>query len=1221
MVGSKKRYLNNFSILFCWTMLFVYFFFASPSCSFALDIANTPLFLTTDVYPNIVLMIDDSGSMDSEVLLPTNDGAHWWNTSDKSFVGRDKNNNLSNSGILNYNRDGNADSTWKKYVYLFPNGTDTGNRIYGDSGNDHYAVPPTSIYAYLRSSDYNGIYYDYRQTYLPWVSNGTATFVNADPKAAKSDPVRGTGTINLSTDISSDTSNWQFRFHPGMVIPKGTYYKDASWKTATVDIGVTSNASIPVSYYPATYYSKMKAGTYAVGSGASTVSGNCADPKPAHYLVFAGQPGTFSSSSAAALAPDGHCLQRHEIKAGNTFPSGRTYTEEMQNFANWFTYYRKRHLALRAGAGRAFSDVKNVRTGGFRINNLNIQGMWNVNTHQSSLYDFIYSAVGSGGTPNREALHYAGGQFNTNTSIITHSCQQNFALLFTDGFANVWTGSGVGNCDKNEGPPYADAYSNTMADIAMRYYNTPLRSTLNKGNVPVPSACGRANPPAWLDCNSDLHMVTFGITLGAQGNIFGQTHFSVLDAYLNPPYWQEPSLTRHPVQVDDLYHAAVNSRGEMFNSNNPMELEAALKNALNNILERRESTAAAIATNSTRLVDNTLIYQAKFDSGDWSGQVVAYQINQDGSIGDVVWDTDESGNVPHHSSRNIQAINQKTISPGGVEFQWANLSAGQQSLLGSEKVLNWLRGDQSHEDGVELRIRDRVLGDIVNSDPLVVGVPNFKYENLPTGTPGVNDYQFYRYSIQSRKKMLYIGGNDGMLHAFDALDGVEKFAFIPQAVFQNLQSLSKPEYSHKYFVDGSPNVGDAYLDGSWKTILVSGLGAGGRSVLALDVTNPDAFDGEKVLWEFTDPDLGYTFGQPSVVRMKNNKWAVVFGNGYGSDNHKAFLFIVDLETGALIRKIETNGGTSSNPNGLSTPALIADSNRVIVTAYAGDLLGNIWKFDLSATDSSSWKIGFSDNKGSYPLFTAVNAVGKAQPITAPLEIGLHPTSGYMVFFGTGKYFEVSDTNISSPVVQSLYGIWDNGNRITKTDRSDLVKQEITYEGQLLTGNSDFLRIVSKNDVTYSNGNNTKRGWYLDLLPPSKVPQGERVVSVPLLRHGRVIFTTLIPSSDPCEYGGTSWIMELSATTGGRLDYSVFDLDKDGNINEADFVTVTIGGQAVSVPVSGLKSNVGIIKTPAVISAGEVEYKFSGGSDGNITVIREKGSDSGVFGRRSWRQLR
>lgn len=1197
---------------------------AAPGLA-ATDIAQSPLYLGGQVKPNIMMLIDDSGSMDSEVLLPANDGAAWWHSGDQSFVGRNQNDSIS-VGTINFNFTGDANSTWKKYTYLFPNGTGTGNRVYPDDSHNHYAIPPTAPYAWFRSPDYNGMYYDPHTTYTPWVSDGATVFNNANPAAAISDPKRGGSTMNLASNLAITSTNWVFRMHAGMVIPKGTQFRDTDniWKTAASDILVSSTRNVPISYYPATYYLKTTTGTYVTSSSIGT----CANPQPAHYLDFAQHPEDFISADGVhALGPDGSCMVRYEIKSGNTFPSGRSYAAEIQNFANWFSYYRKRHLSLRAGAGNSFDSIAGIRVGGFPINSrTTLNGMWDIDTQRNSFYQWMYGVVGSGGTPNREALKAAGDFFNTNANVITHSCQQNFTLLFTDGYSNVSTASGVGNADGDQGAPYADTASNTIADIAMYFYKNTLRAALNKGNVPIPQQCTDANPDPWLDCNEDLHMVTFGISLGAKGHIFGASHFSVEDGHNSPPTWLEPNLTRNPVQVDDLYHAALNSRGEMLNANNAEELESALTSALTNILYRGASSASAVATNSTRLDTDTFIYQAKYDTSDWSGHLLAFKINSDGSVGAQQWDAATRIPTPH-TARNIFTHNGTT----GVEFkdtQWDNMHVDQRTALGSTDILNYLRGDRSQEinNGGSFRNRTYLLGDIINSDPWYVGRANFGYSVLPDAEGDQYTDFISSTDIQQRSAIVYVGANDGMLHAFDAVSGTEKFAYVPSGIYANLTSLASPAYSHKYFVDGAPRAGDAYIDlgsgSQWHTVLLGSTGAGGRSVFALNVTDPDSFTADKVMWEFGYADapctagvkacreIGYTIGQPTIARMQNGTWVAIFGNGFNSAGQKAQLFIVDLAMGTLIKTIDTGMGSALAPNGLATPiAVDSDADRSADIIYAGDLHGNMWRFDVAADNTNSWVIPYKITGKEAPLFTAIGPDGFVQPITAKPQVGLAAGGALMVFFGTGQYLGTGD--VSSIKVQSFYGIKDAGAPVSGRDQ--LLRQEIIHEATHAFDSFNYdVRLVT--DAQISSSHN---GWYLDLLKPVNIMQGERVVSAPLLWSDRIIFATMIPDPDPCSHGGTSWLMELDPTDGSRLDFSPFDLNHDGLFNESDYIIDPVTGE--KVPVSGRKSKEGIIKTPGVIHADDESFKYTSGSTGNIEVTSNKGS-SGT-GRQSWQQLR
>jgi type IV pilus assembly protein PilY1 len=1203
----------------------------------ALNISNTPLFTSNAVKPNLILSIDDSGSMESEVLFESNDGALWWNTADDRFV---------NSGAVNFNTSGVANDTWRKFTYLFPNGTGTGDRVYADADHNHYAIPPLPQYAFTRASVYNKMYYDPNVTYEPWAAYGTTSFADIVPTSAPSDPTAGTSAFDLTTTISSNSANHVFKMYDGMKVPAGTEYNTGSgWSTAVSTVSISSTQGVGITYYPATYY-------VPVGSGGYTVNGNpgtCASPVPGHYTVFKDNPSSLAGIDA--LGPDGGCLQKIQIKSttssyahdgSRTDCAGATscdYNEEITNFSNWFGYYRKRHLALRAGMGQAFTGMNNIRTGIFTINDRDPVTMWDManSSDADTFFSTLYDISGNGGgTPNREALDYAGQQFMRTdaTAPIIEACQKNFTLHFTDGFSSLsGTLPNPGNQDGGEGAPYADGFDDTFADIAMDYYKTRLRNDLPSGLVPIHEACSTTTPAPILDCNADLHMSTYTVGLGAKGTLFGITHNTVADAYASPPTWPDTNAARDSTQIDDLYHAAVNGRGEMFNAASAHDLKDKLQSALISI-QAQIGSSAAVATNSTRLDTNTLIYQARFNSLDWSGQLLAFAINADGSIGAQQWDAADL--IPSPASRDIFSYDDTSGSETGIGFQWANLNATQKGYLGAtvseqQDVVGYIRGVQGNEqqNGGGFRNRSSVLGDIIDSDPWFVGQGKFGYQTLPGTVSGTEGFEYPAFLLgkASRSKMLYVGANDGMLHAFDAATGVERFAYVPAAVIPMLKDLSLPTYgsspAHEYFVNGSPRAGDVFYSGSWHTVLVGTTGAGGRGVFALDVSDPDNFGAGDVLWELTsaiDGDLGYTLPQPSIVRMANGEWAAIVGNGYNSDNERAVLFIVNIETGSVIQKIDTLVGSASAPNGLATPiAVDVDGDRIVDSIYAGDLLGNLWKFDVDDSNTNQWKSAFGPTSAPEPLFVACNEdpCVNTQPITAKPQVGKNPDGEVMVYFGSGKYFEIGDNNVgASPQVHTYYGIRDDGSQVS--GRDDL--QEQTIDAEVSAFGFD-LRVTSNQQVDYS----VKQGWFMDLVSPVSGAEGERVVSPSLLRGDRLVFATLIPQQDPCSFGGTGWLMELDAVNGARLDKSPFDVNGDGVFDDADLIAAldTDGDGDVDsdddeVPVSGKKSTIGIIKTPSVISAGHVEYKYTSGSSGGLEVTTESGGSDG--GRQAWRQL-
>ena len=702
-------------------------------------------------------------------------------------------------------------------------------------------------------------------------------------------------------------------------------------------------------------------------------------------------------------------------------------------------------------------------------------------------------------------------------------------------------------------------------------------------------------------------------------------------------------------------------------------LENQLSNAFNTILSHAGSASSA-SVNSGSISSSTRVYQAKFDTDAWGGQLLAFTIATDGTIGSSPsWDASQK----FPTTRNILTPNR---SGALMPFQWTNLGAvstggstTMQNLLYPDGVtatvaqnrLNYLRGDQSLEqsNAGPFRNRDSPLGDIVDSSPVYVATPGFRYrDNMESVT-----YSSFRTNKASRKAVVYVGANDGLLHAFDASTntdgtdtasaGQEVFAFIPSVVLPNLYGLTKPNYTHQYYEDGTPAVVDAFFssDTAWHTVLVSGLNKGGREVFALDVTDPtaltEAASTNYLLWEFTnanDADLGYTYSRPAVVKMHDGKWVAIFGNGYNSSGSNsagvastghAVLFIVDVRTGALIKKIDTQVGSTGTPNGLATPAVVdVDGDGIVDYVYAGDLQGNMWKFDVTSSAEGSWGIPYLDASSKpKPLFTANDGSASpgpyAQPITERPQVGFGPAgTGLIVLFGTGKFIEASDRTVdtANPRPQTFYGIFDPNTGVTATDtvsgrgkltqQTILAEQSVTVTGTDASGNPVTypynVRVVSSNSIDLTS--TTGRGWYLDLVSPHGY-EAEKSISDPILRNGKVIFTTTIPDADPCAYGGRSWLMEMDAMTGSDLSYSPFDLNYDKKFNDQDYVTVTINGATVQVPASGLQSTGGLITKPGIVSSQDSEYAISPDTSGTLEEHRQN-PGPGAVGRQSWRQI-
>jgi type IV pilus assembly protein PilY1 len=677
-----------------------------------------------------------------------------------------------------------------------------------------------------------------------------------------------------------------------------------------------------------------------------------------------------------------------------------------------------------------------------------------------------------------------------------------------------------------------------------------------------------------------------------------------------------------------------------------------LTKAFARISAELRSSATSVATNSTRLGADTAVFQAAFDSTNWSGDLQAFRVFADGTVDTVSsWSAATQLDALSEfaiSNRKIYSITPPTaagggssVSTNGINFDWLSLSASQKDalrqdfgggpLLGNligQQRLDWLRGSRLLEQPIGLyRKRDSRLGDIVNSDPQFIHKQDFGYALLDQsgaffGLGAGADYTAFRQSAayQSRTPLVILGSNDGMLHGFDASiggsGGSEVFAFVPDSAYPNLYQLTLPQYTHKFYVDGSARASDVWYGGSWHTIVVGTNGAGGRSVFALDVTNPAAMNSSSVLWEFKHPDMGYTIGQASIVPLPNGEFGVVVSSGYETGNSDGKIWILDPANGSIIKTI-----TVDNSGDLGQPLVVdLNNDRVSDRIYVGDTDGNLWRFDLPDGNTNNWQAPAGLRAGStpLPLFVARDGSGTRRPITAPLASAFNENGLHTILFGTGTFYQVDDNVVpNNPPLDAFYGIIDRG--VPITGRNELLEQSILAE---VTAFGFRVRGITDYDIQASDS-----GWFLDLQWPVAYggpgAVGERVVSRAIVRGDRVIFATLIPNTDPCAFGGDSWLMELNTFSGGRLDYAVFDLNGDGLFDDQDWIDVTApDGSVIRIPPSAIAPDVNIIKTPAVITGigpNDDEVKIVSGSSGQLMRIMERGSTA--LGRLSWRQVR
>ncbi|WP_203143967.1 pilus assembly protein [Marinobacter mangrovi] len=1127
--------------------------FPASGYSAAPDLAQEPLFVGTPVSPNLLFIIDDSGSMAWEYMP---DGLNFGN------VGSD------NSVCL--------------YYYYYGGKRRCGYRSY--SGEEVYN-------RYYFSSRVNKVYYDPGADYVaPFKVDGSGRMPDSIYTDASSNGYD-------SDSDSYDLSNRQFVLD-GATFNNGFYYKyDSS--------NINCNAS-------------------------DDYDSDCYD-----YVDM-------NSQSDA----------------------------QKKNFANWYSFYRTRMMMSKAGIGEAFNSLPDYfRLGWGAINNYsrNVddsdkvaaveQGVREYSSgHRKEFYSWLYNKDANGGTPLRSALDGAGEYYETslnawrdkpengNTSgNPARECRQAYTILMTDGYygseqlkdslekADDIKGNSINNpkgtnYQYSPKAPFNDGVDGTsLADIAMYYWKRDLRSDLDNF-VPTNST----DPAFWQ------HMSTYGVGLGVTGSVDPGSAFDAISSSSMVDWW---GGNNNEDKINDLVHASVNGRGGFFSADDPTTFASKLKSTIGDITADAGS-ATAVEFDVSSFQEGALIFSAQFDPNGWSGDLQALKL--EGADAPIVpdaetaisegkgWSAKAILDNRDLSTDDRVIITYSDASDKGVPFRWANLDQDQVDDLSyggvtatfAQQVLNFIRGDRSNEDGVDIRKRSSRLGSIVNSSPEYVGKPRAGWpQEDPFGVDG-HRYETYVTAKENRTPVAYVGSNDGMLHGFNATaeGGNEVLGYIPNFVYssaaddEGLHYLADPDYQHRYYVDLSTRQQDVYTKGrtssgsvtagrAWRSILVGGGRAGAKGIYAIDVSDPSGYteaNASKVLlWEFTAEDdarLGYVTQAPiiSMAKWGDNdiRWTAFVANGYDSPTATTGFFMLDIEAGmdgswdtGDYRYIQfQNGGDGLSP--LSVLDTTGDylSDRV----YAGDLDGNLWVASVDA--GGDWASDYVVSGGGstpVPLFT-----GKAsQPITAAPKVLAHPDQpragnipNLMVYFGTGKYLESSD--ISNTDSQSVYGVWDRGEAGLTRDNlasRSLVKGSLTVDGESLT-----IRESEGDDIKYSAN---ERGWYADLTDV-----GERVIVSPQSTGQFLYLNSMVPDVDPCKSGGSGWLM-------------AFGLDGRTPTTNA---FVDLPQSVVGYQVDGLPNQSTILGP----------YRFTPTTEGNVDVKKIPPPSHSVpgAGRRGWQEL-
>ncbi|MDP2144996.1 MAG: PilC/PilY family type IV pilus protein [Gallionella sp.] len=1263
-----------------------------------------------------------------------------------------------------------------------------------DDGDAGSAVTFNFGYYGLRSSQCNQVYYNPAITYQPPIQSGGTSYPDSSFTGAWTNGFNtGSGTLNLNTSFKASLSTgadstgqpaYYYAYSGTQDTPQeknyhsttNTFFSEcSSAQNASPGkdvfnkrrLSTTETTTITVSGSTSTSVNSIKVNGVELMSGASTASTNSSTVATniAAKITLNGFSASVSSNVVTITGPTSAANYTPVITC-SVMPCGMTLATEifpdtdaakLTNFANWYSYYRTRLLMMKTAAGHAFSSL----TGSYRVGMMKISQtspVVNMNTfettHRDTWYSTLYNMSTSGSTPLRRSLSDAGRYFAGKLAVtdpVQYSCQQNFAILSTDGYWNTGDGyqldgsTAVGNQDGTVDRPMYDGSqsgttvtitytrnsysstssgcssgkkklktqpekgscsvsvttvtgnescnpsswsnngsattsgscvnsvslpspnpsakvkesavetpgstggsSNNLADIAMYYYQTDLRtSTLNNCTGALGAGTDVCTNNVFIggnDNNTQQHMTTFTLGLGASGWMnYSSSYLTDTSGDYNSVKlgstasatvctWQasgtvcnwplpgmDGSSNGYIANIDDLWHAAVNGRGAYFSATDPSSLSAGLSNALAGINSRKGAAAAAATSTLNPVPGNNYAFVASYTTMAWKGNLEGRGINTD--TGDVnknaIWcvenvapdvcsspgtlTVDTSGNttalfcdtpnsvicpdgklldggicrVPMASactgtmnSKVLDVSDTRTIKTANgtgtalVDFTHANLTGTQQTYFGAstigalsqwssftgtqqvaaagDNLVNYLRGQYGFEDRSSnvvdnrlYRFREAVLGDALESQPAFIGPPVFSYPY-----PGYSDF---RTSQASRAGTVYMGTNDGMMHAFNAATGAERWAYVPSIVMPNLWKLADINYAtlHTNYANGSPVTSDICAANCtdaatavWKTILVAGLNGGGRGYFALDISNPDA---PELLWELTtstgigkvkDDDIGYGFGHPIITRKNDGTWVVLISSGHnntGPGNGKGYLYVLNAGTGAIISKISTGVGNTTTPSGLAH--IVGWNNEpagnLAGYVYGGDLQGNLWRFDINSSVTATvaeGEIGTGDVMKFASLFS--NTTGTLpQPITSSPVLG-KIAGKRVVFVGTGKYLETSD--LTTTQVQSIYAIKDDDATAT------LVNPRNSLVNQSLYNNPDgtATRLSGNAAVNFY----TRRGWFVD-LPDS----GERVGINSRLEQGTLIVPTIVPSNTVCSPGGYSWLNYLDYKTGGAIN--------------------------------------------------------------------------------------
>jgi type IV pilus assembly protein PilY1 len=813
--------------------------------------------------------------------------------------------------------------------------------------------------------------------------------------------------------------------------------------------------------------------------------------------------------------------------------------------------------------------------------------------------------------------------------------------------------------------------ANSLADVALYWYNGGSNNTLTSLRPSLEDWTRPGLVPAPDGENTRLHVNTYTLGLGVDGIMNYEDKYDTApkaggDFYKlitgvttgcpwnnNGAYvWPDPKTgdssgsAAYQSRVDDLWHAAINGRGRYFSASDPKQVVAGLSSALSNIKVRIGAAAAAATSTPNISQQDNDIFSDTFTTVKWYGELTDRKLDPvTGNVGTtVVWNSSNMVGRKVADATDTRVIKMldpvlkvmKNFSYGeltAIEKTWfdnkctalsqcASLSTSDRAIVNSgTNIVNWLRGQQQYADGSIMRTYARtkdnapgldttlpiVLGDIASSKPAYLREPRKAYSAADYAT-------FKADQTTKRAATVLVAANDGMLHAFKAATGEELWAYAPRITMKKLYLQASTTYgtNHQFTTDGSPEVADVKIGGTWHTVLVAGLNAGGRGFYAVDVTNPAT---PVAMWELCadpaicsginyDADLGLTFGNPQFGTWKDatgtERWVVFLTAGYnnvpGTDGintgtGKGYLYVVDVATGQVLSKTSTGAGDTTTPSGFAKITAVSanpSTDPKITYVYGGDNLGKMWRFDFTAPGN--------------PQVLQMGDAGVRQPVTSRPEVTMcrvnskdaagNVTSGAgtAVIYGTGRLLDLAD--IGSTDIQSVYVLKDSGSAITATQWRNAVNMSQQKLAKTDSGTGSIYTI-SGPAIDLS----TQAGWYFDLDQNT----GERVNLDPKVVSGTLNVVTNLPtSSSDCSVGGTSNLYQLDVCTGEQVVI-------DSALGEMAGRTLSTNAAAVGFIIVRLPN--GTMKLVATTA------------DGGTVSVRLPPTDTDAARRAGWRRVR